>query len=310
MPQLLASLLRRAQLMAPADAATSTGGAASDEKIDDADDQVGEHQGADDVAAAVGAGDDAEAELQITIGDEPVESDDVAPDGEPAPAWLKDLRKAHREQARKVRQLSEENARLKQTAAPVAAMPLGPEPTLESCDYDTGRLAAELKDWYSKKAEADAQEKETLKRAEAEAQQWQVKLAGYGQASKALKVPDFVDAEEVVKDALNVTQQGIIVHGADNPALVVYALGKNPKKAAELAAIADPVKFAFQVAKLEAQLKVQPKRTAPPPEGRVRSTVPGAAAVDNQLEKLREEAAKTGDMTKVLAYKRQQRQAA
>lgn len=312
---LLASLFRRAHLMAPADDAVSTGGAALDAagEQDDGAPAVGDDAAADETGQGgeVAAGtDDADGELQVTIGDDPVESDDIDPDGKPAPGWLKELRKANRESKRELRALREENQRLKQTAAPAAPVMLGPEPTLESCNYDTDRLAAELKAWYAKKVEVDAQETETRKKAEAEAQQWQGKLAAYGQASKALKVQDFADAEEVVKDALNVTQQGIIVHGADNPALVVYALGKNPKKAAELAAIADPVKFAFQVAKLESQLKVQPKRTAPPPEGRVRSTVPGAAAIDNQLEKLREEAAKTGDMTKVLAYKRQQRQAA
>jgi hypothetical protein len=56
-----------------------------------------------------------------------------------------------------------------------------------------------------------------------------------------------------------------MLQGADNPALVVYALGKNPKKAKELSEIKDPVKFAFAVAKLEKELKVTNRRAAPHP---------------------------------------------
>jgi hypothetical protein len=123
-------------------------------------------------------------------------------------------------------------------------------------------------------------------------------------------VRDFDDAESTVLSTLSVTQQGIIVQGADNSALVVYALGKNPAKAKELAGITDAVKFAFAIAKLETQLKVQAKsKSAPPPEGKVRSgSAPISGSVDSNLERLRAEAEKTGDMSKVAAYKRAQRE--
>ena len=98
-----------------------------------------------------------------------------------------------------------------------------------------------------------------------------------------------------------------MLQGADNPALVVYALGKNPKKAQELASIKDPVKFAFAVAKLEKDLKVTNRRAAPPPERVVSGTGRVSGAVDSTLERLREEASKSGDMTKVLAYKLKKR---
>jgi hypothetical protein len=94
---------------------------------------------------------------------------------------------------------------------------------------------------------------------------WQAKLDGYSKAkaelrSKTLKMP-----RQPAQELFNVTQQGVMLQGADNPALVIYALGKNPKKAAELAAIKDPVKFAFAVAKLEKELKVTNRKAAPPP---------------------------------------------
>ena len=100
-----------------------------------------------------------------------------------------------------------------------------------------------------------------------------------------------------------------MLQGADNPALVIYALGKNPKKAKELADIKDPVKFAFAVAKLEKELKVTNRRAAPPPERVVSGTGRSSGAVDSTLERLREDAARTGNMTKVIAYKAQKRSA-
>jgi len=86
---------------------------------------------------------------------------------------------------------------------------------------------------------------------------------------------------------------------------LVYALGKNPTKAAALGAIKDPVEFAFAVARLEAQLKVSEKKPATPPETRVTGNGRVSGAVDATLERLRAEAERTGDYTKVSAYKRQ-----
>jgi len=118
-------------------------------------------------------------------------------------------------------------------------------------------------------------------------------------------VRDYEDAEAFALETFNVTQQGIVLQGSDNPALIIYALGKNSTKAKELASITDPVKFAFAVAKLETQLKVTNRKAAAAPE-RTISTGGGriSGSVDSTLDRLREEALKTGDMSKVMAYKR------
>ena len=116
---------------------------------------------------------------------------------------------------------------------------------------------------------------------------------------------DYEDAEAVALETFNVTQQGIVLQGSDNPALIIYALGKNTSKAKELASITDPVKFAFAVAKLETQLKVTNRKAAASPERTINSgggRISGS--VDSTLERLREEALKTGDLSKVMAYKR------
>jgi hypothetical protein len=90
---------------------------------------------------------------------------------------------------------------------------------------------------------------------------------------------------------------------------VVYAIGKNPKIAKELMSIKRPVEFAVAVVNLEAQLKITNKRSMPEPERVVLGSARSSGVVDSALERLREEAARTGNMTKVIQYKRNKRSA-
>lgn len=243
-------------------------------------------------------------EVVVTIGEEspPPEEDEKQ-----APEWVRELRKNHRELARENRELKEKVAAT--TTTETKPVTVGAKPKLDDFDYDTEKFEHELAAWYDRKREADAKAAEVEAAQKEQQKAWQAKLDGYGKAKAELKVKDFEDAEATVFESLNVTQQGIIVQGAENSALVVYALGKNPKKAKELASITDPVKFAFAVAKLETQLKVTNRKAAPPPEKTVSGSAPKSGSVDSTLDRLRAEAEKTGDYTKVTAYKRQQRKA-
>lgn len=224
-----------------------------------------------------------------------------------APEWVRELRKTNRELQRQNRELQGKLQSTTQTETkPVV---LGKKPSLEEHDYDADKFEAALADWFERKRQADEanakQEAEVMNQQKA----WQAKLDGYGKAKAELKVKDFEDAEAVAQELFNITQQGVVLQGADNPALVIYALGKNPKKAKELSDIKDPVKFAFAVAKLEKELKVTNRKAAPPPERIVSGTGRVSGAVDSTLERLREEAARTGNMTKVIQYKQQKRAA-
>jgi hypothetical protein len=186
---------------------------------------------------------------------------------------------------------------------------IGTKPKLEDHDYDSDKYEEALSNWFERKRQAD--EISAKQNAEVMDQQkaWQAKLDNYGKAKAELRVKDYEDAEAVCQELFTVTQQGVMLQGADNSALVVYALGKNPKKAKELAEIKDPVKFAFAVAKLEKELKVTNRRAAPNPERIVIGTARSSGAVDSTLERLREDAARTGNMTKVIQYKAQKRSA-
>lgn len=242
-----------------------------------------------------GEGDD---DVVVSIGEESPPQEEEAR----APEWVRELRKANREKERKIRELE---AKLNATATETKPVALGPKPTLEACDYDSEEYEKKLADWYDQKRHADAAEAEAQAQRDAEAKAWQDKLDSYAKARASLKVRDYEDAEAVALETFNVTQQGIVLQGSDNPALIIYALGKNSTKAKELASITDPVKFAFAVAKLETQLKVTNRKAAAAPE-RTISTGGGriSGSVDSTLDRLREEALKTGDMSKVMAYKR------
>ncbi len=245
-----------------------------------------------------------EEEVVITIGDEaPPASDED--ETQPAPPWVKDLRKADREKAKRIRELE---AKLAEKAAPAApgSVAVGDKPTLEACDFDAERFESELTAWHERKRQADEQAANVRKEQEAAQAAWNSKLTAYNAAKATLKVTDFDDAEATLQETLSPTQLGIILNGADKPEQLVYALGKNPAKAKELASIKDPVKYAFAVAKLETQLKVTPRKVAPAPERVVRGSA-AATGMDTTLERLEAEADRTGDRSKVAAYRKQLR---
>lgn len=250
-----------------------------------------------------GDGEHAESDVVVTIGEEAPPAEDEHAN---APEWVRELRKTNREDKRRIRELED---KLKTgTAETKPAMTLGTKPKLEDHDYDADKYEQALANWYEQKRQVDDQAAKAQAEAKSANEAWQAKLASYGKAKTELKVKDFDDAEVTVQETLSQTQQGIILQGAENPALLIYALGKNPKKAKELASITDHVKYAFAVAKLETQLKVTNRKAAPAPERTVRGTGSVSGTVDSQLERLRADAEKTGDYSKVIAYKRSKRQ--
>jgi hypothetical protein len=241
--------------------------------------------------------DDAEDVVVSINGESPPQEEEVR-----APDWVRELRKSNREKERKIRELE---AKLTTTATENKPVALGAKPSLEECDYDSDLYESKLSNWYDRKRESDQAEAQARQSQQAEADAWSEKLASYNKAKASLKVRDYEESEAFAQDNLTVTQQGIIIQGSDNPALIIYALGKNTKRAKELASINDPVKFAFAVAKLETQLKVTTRKASTAPE---RTIANGggrlSGAIDSTLDRLRAEALQTGDLSKVMAYKR------
>ena len=72
-------------------------------------------------------------ELELSIGDESLTSQE---EKEEAPAWVKELRKTNREQAKRIK---EYERKLAEKESP-PDLTLGPEPTLEQFDYDEDKF--------------------------------------------------------------------------------------------------------------------------------------------------------------------------
>ena len=278
-----------------------------DEELDtemESETEVDDEEEADEAGADVDSEDEEGDEDDVVIeiaGESPPPEDDAK-----APEWVRDLRKSHREQQRENKQLKDQLAKLSSTVQP-KTVELGKKPTIEAADYDSDLYEQQLTDWFDRKKAVEAQQERQEAERRSQQDAWNATLATYGEHRKTLNVKDFEDAETVVQDELSNTQQGMILQGADNPALVVYALGKNPKKAKEIASIKDPVKFAFAVAKLETQLKVTNRKASTKPETTITGKAMKSGTVDSNLERLRAQAEKSGDYSKVTAYKRSKR---
>lgn len=211
------------------------------------------------------------------------------------------------------RQLREEKQARAATTKVAEAKPVevGPKPKLADFDYDEDAFEEARDAWDERKRQSE--QHQTVEQQEQQKSQrvWNERLTSYAAKRTALARPDIDDVEAIVVDRLDQTRQAIIVSGADDPAKVVYALGKNPSKLNELAAITDPVKFAFAIAKLEGQIKVVTRKRTVAPDKISNGSAPiSVQSEDKVADKLLEKAQRTGDMAEYRAHMKKQRQKA
>lgn len=226
-------------------------------------------------------------EDHISLGEEQEEEQSEAPE------FVKALAEQAREKDKRIRELEQ---KLEEVKPKEEAPKQIEKPTLESCEFDEDVYSQKMQEYLNAE---NAKNNEI----EEEKKQWNKVLERYEHEKNSLKVANYQESEEAVVSKLTVEQQAIIVNGAQNPATLVYALGKNSKELDKLAKIKDPIKFAFAVAELQGKVKVQKRRPATSPE-KIPSAG-GAGGVDVKLEQLRKEAEKTGDFTKVFKYKKE-----
>lgn len=232
------------------------------------------------------------------------EGDPPSLKGQPAPKWVAELRKSHKEILREKRELQKQNEELR-AKLPPPVQALAAKPTLDQYDYDETRFSEAYDKWMEQKAAQEAKDRAQLDAQRKEQEEVENFKKSYAARKEALGVDDFEEAESEVGTILNQTQAGLLMRGADDPAVLVYALSKSPARLMDLAKITDPVKFTVAVAKLEISLATK-KTTRPAPEARITSERgTGFNSSNSQLEKLRDEAARTGDYSKVVAYKKQ-----
>lgn len=236
--------------------------------------------------------------VKVTFGEQEAEEDADAK----ASGWVKEVRQRNRQLNKELREARDQLARLQ----PQPQDEVGKEPELEDFDYDPAKFKQATREWLEKKAKVDARKADQQKAEQSAQEAWNAKVAAYNEAKASLGADDFEEAEEAVQSALNPTQIGIILSGADAPAELILGLGTNQAELRRIAAIADPVAFTFAVGKLQAKVtKVATTKKPPAPEKPIRGNAGVSGTVDSTLERLRAEAEKTGDYTKVTAYRRQ-----
>jgi hypothetical protein len=244
------------------------------------------------------APDDLEEELIVTIGEETPPQEET--DEKRAPEWVRNLRTKAREQERELRELR----KLRDGVEQQKQTQLGPKPTLEACDYDADLFERRLDAWKERKAVADRQAAEARETEAKRQEYFNSKFEAYStrKAEVIGKIKDFADVEETVLHALDDTQRGVVLAHAKDPALLLYAIGKDEKRLQELAKLSDPVEFIFAVARMETQMRTQSRKPQSAPEKSVKGSA-STTGSDKRLDQLYDEAARTGDLNKVRAYK-------
>jgi hypothetical protein len=256
---------------------------------------------------ALPADEPADDDLVITL-----EGQDLAAeDGDELPANIEPkasaafakMRADKKRLERENRELKAKQEQAAERPQPAIIEPLGDEPTLESCDFDAEVYAPKLKAYLARKTEHEARAAQQQEAQRKEQEAWTARLTSYRQEAAKLKRPDFEEAEAAVQTSFSTVQQGLLLKHPKAAALV-YVLGKNPGRAKTLAAISDPVDFAYAAADLAGQVKVERKSPPPPTDTPIRGRTSGASLASQTIESLKEQGRRTGDYSAYFNAKR------
>jgi len=137
----------------------------------------------------------------------------------------------------------------------------------------------------------------------------QKKQASHYERAEKIGVKDYEATEDKAIEALGLEYTNHVIDHFNDSQNILYYLGKNPKDAEHLRSVLDEslVLGVAEIGRLRSEIRVRPKKqTTPNPDAPLEGGVPkNATANDRKLDKLREEASKTGDMTKLIAFKRE-----
>lgn len=276
--------------------------------------QEQENQGVDDEVITIGEGGEAAVEPleleEITIGTPEAPAGNEEEQGQDS-SVIRQLRESQREEAKKRKEAERRLADLEERTKPAeqAAPEIGARPKLADFDYDEDAHEAAVERWYGQKRAREAFEAKQQATQEDMAKQQQQVVADYQAKVAALPVDKakYQAAESEVVASLSPMQQAVLLK-SPVAERVVMAIGNSPTHLEKLAKLNDPIALAMEIGRLETQLTTtKQKKSAPPPDRPM--TGAGAGPADSALERLEAEAERTGDRSKVVAYKVQKRQA-
>ncbi len=124
-----------------------------------------------------------------------------------------------------------------------------------------------------------------------------------------LGTKDYEATEDAAIEVLGVERTNQLIENFDDAHVLLYYFGKNADAAANFNELMDKdlVQGIAEIGRLQSRLKIVPKaNTAPNPDVELEGGNSPGIDKDRKLDKLFEEAARTGNMKKVLAYQREQ----
>lgn len=288
---------------------TETPAETPDADVEGAEEDGEAAEGSDEEPEGAGAG-AADGKLDFVIegeGDEPPA--DKKSSDKAFGHLRKGLAAAQREAAELRQQLADAR---KQVPDRAGVTDPGPEPTEESCGYDANRLKVEYLEWVKKSAAFDEAKKKEAADAERDRQEW-IPIQTTARGSRdaiAKQTEDFESAEVAFCSVMSPLRQGIIMDlFPERYGELVYVLGRNPDRLKALVEQKNEARFIRELIKLEAKVKPKDKaQKTPTPDKPVQRGSGGGSAptkpgVDPHLERLRKEAERTNDFTKIREYK-------
>lgn len=250
----------------------NNGEAAPEEKAEAAEAEVPTEENAPEGEPVDGEGGDDEGEESIVVryGDEVLTPQEDADDAG-APAFVKELRRGYREQAKKIRELEAKLAEQGQAApAPVPVVPdPGPMPRIDDpdIDYNPDVHAERLEQWYEGKRKFDEQKAQIEAQQKVAAEMRQKVDNAFTEQRERLRrgVPNYDLVEQKVVEKLTPTQQAALKAAAlaGDAGALIYAMGSKPQILEKMAAVQDPALFLFELGKLSSAAKVEPIKRKP-----------------------------------------------
>lgn len=210
-------------------------------------------------------------DFTLRIGEEELAPDeDELIDGQPAPDWVKHLRKDFKTIQRENKELRKQLEQQDMSGELIAPAVAPEKPTLDGCDYDDARFEKELADWYEKKSHAENAEKQKIQQQHEYQQRFNQRLEAHKQRAAKLPVKDYQEAEDIVRSELPDIQKELIIHCADEGSeLIAYGLGKSKAIRQRIIAETDPLRAAYLLGQISQQVKLAPKpkkNISPEPE--------------------------------------------
>lgn len=199
-------------------------------------------------------------EEEFFFGDEKLESPtSEEDDAEAAPQWVKDLRKANREQAKELRELKKQLEQTTQQPQPDTVDLKEPSIWDEGIDGDEDVFKAKWSEYHQAKSKQEQAEKAQQEQQEQFLRSHQEKLNQYNERKSKVKFKGYDRAEQVVMNEIPEQIQGAIIHYAEKPEMVVMALGGNQELRKQISQSTDPVQLGRLIGNIEAKVRTAPK---------------------------------------------------